>query len=558
MAALRWRLDWEIAGYRGSVEDVEVRFMERAAFGPGAQNTRRADVSTVIPLDVRAIANQIPITYGRAVIWLNGTVVVSGAWMQPSYEPIAAGARSRVSFSVEESTGEDAGVWPPRSDFTLDRRPNDEIGYVNTWNLDAVGDPETSIFQREWIATPTWKDRTGNGYELLSETVDFRPVLRSDLGLDIPEPSEGSTLPYVFGTPGVTSPDDNGDTYYPGAPAYAYDESLALPVNYKLALTSIDCTGATAVAWAKDPEGVLGFSATAGTVAMETVAGFRRFAYISASDVTGTIVSDYSSTNVARRTHLGDSFYVSWTSAPSSGGAGDVLERCLSFSTLRVDVDSVAAARGYLNGYTLAGYLDEERSPADFVQSTIAPALNVTLALGPRGLRVVLPPWADGFDAAAPPLIQGQGISRVGRSVEYLQVQETRGVIVNYAVRADTGQPGRTTTASVFDTAYGTFGRAAQETTITCDFVASSSTANRIAREHAAIRSWTPRVVSYYVTDRDRYGIGGTHELLIGQRVRLTDSFLGFDAKAAFIGEIERGRTEIVTVYIIDDPIKGD
>ena len=97
-----------------------------------------------------------------------------------------------------------------------------------------------------------------------------------------------------------------------------------------------------------------------------------------------------------------------WTIALKAGGGlprtpsaaldrlGDVLGWWLDRSSLRVDRAAWSSVAGYLNRWTVAGYVDEEVEPWAFLVDNLLPLAPVAVQGGPDGARPVVYRWSSG------------------------------------------------------------------------------------------------------------------------------------------------------------------
>lgn len=95
----------------------------------------------------------------------------------------------------------------------------------------------------------------------------------------------------------------------------------------------------------------------------------------------------------------GNDYAVSWelggaypnkTGTGAIVGAGDVLELLLERSTLPLDRGRIAAAKGPLNAFKLAGCFAESVTPYEFITANLSPILPMTLVRGPFGVYPVV------------------------------------------------------------------------------------------------------------------------------------------------------------------------
>lgn len=334
---------------------------------------------------------------------------------------------------------------------------------------------------------------------------------------DADDGARGKTYPLVVGMPGL------GETSSPmipvsgGAPAFVSDATVA---NGQI-LLSLGAVAATTV-----------------TVLNVTDAAWETRTVATGADDTGRTIS-VTDGSVGEPYAAGDVLWVDWSS--SSGGilrvdgtgaidtASHWIAWLVSLST--AEIDAAAWTRLPIDGYRLAGYIDDPSvSPLEFLERQILPLLPLSAVPGPRGLRPVL--WR--FDArdtdAVIDLVDGENCSRVSSlAIDVGSVRNS--ITVMYAPRASDGEMARSVTLDE-DTHPGCAASRtylpARAETIESVILYDTATAWRVAGWRAAAFSLPVEAVSYEA-DAD---------LAVGDVVTITDSGLHLSARVAVVATV--------------------
>jgi len=175
---------------------------------------------------------------------------------------------------------------------------------------------------------------------------------------------------------------------------------------------------------------------------------------------------------------------------------------------------------------------------------------------GPLGLRPVLWPWLDDTAARGIDVIDGIGVT-VGERVSYLGAQSLQSMSVRFGYDPRAGRCVLHTTANNGSTVYaGLSSDAVGSDEIEARLIWDRATAQLVTTDAMRWRSWSPRVLEVQITDRAKYGPGGTDDLYPGRRIVMTCAMLGVSAVAALIGEREYDAdTALIRVYLLDDPL---
>lgn len=536
-----WELVYNIAGRFGRVEcssQASESLTRRLNGGP----SRQASVQDVlIPEPVHELMRSTDVSTWTATVLCNGEPVASGGW---SFVDVrrAEGAYCTVSLQVLEDDARAAVPWPSVSSWRPSRQDDEVVGYLaSDYNHQfPTGDIHDQRVLRE-PPEPLARWDTADVF-----FYDVKPVLRSELFDGIATLSDGQQWPWVFGQPGFTTSDENGITDVPGSPGWVYDEQTGPPVTYKvlIAVGAVEATTVTLYVYVDDAELVLydipvyvGQNAAGNTV---SYLDSTDFSFPDSPD--GTITS----ADTANAPH-----YIGWDDGEAtSGGAGDVIWEVLSASGVRFDAGEVSRLRGYLNTYRLSGYVDEQVDPLEWLRAEVLPVVGATLEPGPVGLRPVLLPWAheDLRASALPPLVVGLDLFAEELRLETVTTDPPRGVLVSYALRANTGKFARSVSWPPVSKS--------EVDEVRLGSVSDGATAGRVAREQAVSRSLRPVRAKFVIHDLDRYGVGGTQRLRPGQRYRVTWPDMGWTDVPCTVDTVEHGE-DGDGVVLLADPDEG-
>jgi hypothetical protein len=214
--------------------------------------------------------------------------------------------------------------------------------------------------------------------------------------------------------------------------------TVVLPVQYDLDITAESATGAGAVDASTVNTGV-------------SIAGFDDF------DI------DFSA-----------EWRVAWTGGEaSSGGAGDVIAMLLDQTRIRLDRGRLESWRRRLNGYRLAGYVDAQVNPLEYLASQLA-WMPIAWIAGRDGLYA----WVYDPETLAQPLtdlIEGETLS-VDGDAGLTSRPPVRSVQLAYRHRDDVQRPSEVTTQRTLSSRLAWDGEAEDLTT---DLVDDTATAER-------------------------------------------------------------------------------
>ena len=460
---------------------------------------------------------------GVAILRYNGAIVVDGGWSTIEYGPIGSPCRIDVGQSVQDDT---ASI--PASGDILRALTDEEVREGT--------DEEVLLLGRKPIE---WKGVGPLGAQ--SGLTAWANVSRI---------AEGRTYPMVIGAPGSST--------HPGSPALFVD-TVSGTKEWVIAGHTVDATSVTL--WGPDASGDLTSDAGV-TVKHKQDGQGREVAYV---DSTGT-------TNVTA--DAGAEYFVSWTGGEAlPGGAGDALLMLLRLSSLHVDFGAWHALRERLNGYQLAGYIDDEVSPAALALDTISKDLPVSAEYGEHGLRPVLWPWLDDIEAhtAAAHIVCGTRdpdtgtvgagfLSYLAGGVTYTNDSALAIYRVEHGYDPESTAYTLTATVSPDDTAYGAsamsfLGHQGRVESSQTRWVQDTSTALSLAM--ARIRAHClPRRLVRVLCDVTQYGPGAADELYCGRPVLMTCPSLHIEAEPAFVSQLGwRGPVLDVTLELRDEAL---
>lgn len=273
---------------------------------------------------------------------------------------------------------------------------------------------------------------------------------------------------------------------------------------------------------------------------------------------TGSVARDVATVNLYPLSDFGggatvdDEWWTSWSHggalADAGGveaisGAGQALEVILARATMPVDLSRVAAARGHLDAYRVATYINRETSPWMWVRAAILPVISASARSGPDGVSLVpweLPPRRE---QAVLHLVIGENATRASMD-EPGDVERCTRAEVSFAYNTPTGEWERTvvvgpSTPSTGDegiTAYTARaqlqGEPVHTVAVELDAVADEGTAWRVAERMTFLGHRPPRLVEIDV-DPDLAG------LELGDTVTITDDLRGWVRQVALVYAVE-------------------
>jgi hypothetical protein len=248
----------------------------------------------------------------------------------------------------------------------------------------------------------------------------------------------------------------------------------------------------------------------------------------------------------------GKPVFVRWEGLPAiaDNGAGDIIERLLRSSTLRVDWGRMRAALNKLNVFRLDTYIQAEKGkvvrPWDWISDELLPILPVGVRRSPRGIYLAV------FDVAAAPgdtlahLSAGRNCERIS-PVSSIADGVANDFLVRYSYDAQTGDPTNTARvtgdAAVLDAYSGAIRAPGCEesirrfgvirATLNASAVWDSPTAVAIATHHALRRALPVLEIAYTLDDTAHL-----RALEPGDAVRLSDSEIGIAGRVAHVWSV--------------------
>lgn len=520
MTDSRWTLVCEWAGYTFEPTLAEdPRISARASFWRASDAERTADVSFVDEIGVaRLVAQGHRPQTGTAILSYDGVEMVRGNWRNLEYGALFGVCAIEFGQAIED----DRALIP---------------GY---------GDVQRRLTDDELSQTAYIQERSEYPVGLLAaEKIIYGNVARA---------SEGRILPLVFGAPGTVD--------RPGSPAI-FADTVTDGGRFIIALGEVAAT--TVRLWGPDSNGDL-VKSGAMDVFQGTDPNGVRYAFVKFSDANiGSVTADPEA-----------DYFTSWTDGDAlPGGAGDVMITLLGLSSLYVDYAAWEAYRDRLNLYVLAGYVDDQVSPAALALKTIAKDLPIGARYGVNGLQPTVWPWLDDEDAAqavteivaATPLPDEQYttwaagtecrvLSRVGFTGDGTVTSST----IQYGYDPESTNYTQVATLSPSDSAYGALaisraGASVDATERKTRWVNDEATATGLALQRMRAES-IPRRTIRLACPPATYGPGGIIPLSEGMGVKLTIPDLHIEDRPAHIDRITWS-TAIVEIIleIRDDPL---
>jgi hypothetical protein len=250
----------------------------------------------------------------------------------------------------------------------------------------------------------------------------------------------------------------------------------------------------------------------------------------------GAMIVDLTGQSAPFRT--ADPYYISWTSAALPFGAGDVLAYLLEKSTLAVDWKRWGNARSRLNEYTLAGYIDTNISPWNYIESELNDYLSIAWSSSADGIFPIF------LDYYGPPTWEiRKGIRTSPISYERDKSDIINDLRVDYAWNEKAGAYARSLTIDE-PQSIDRFGKSSD--VISLGFVSHRPTAFRIARDLLDRKAWLHRSVTYMVDE-----VKGSP----GDIVSITDPEVSLNEARAIIRSINRTPDSVlaeIEVLLID------
>jgi hypothetical protein len=220
--------------------------------------------------------------------------------------------------------------------------------------------------------------------------------------------------------------------------------------------------------------------------------------------------------------------------------AGELLEYLLVRSTLRIDRGRLRAALPLLEPFILAGSVEEQTTPIDWIRAHLLPILPVSLVSGPEGLWPLVTRWdAVARDAIGVVDVEQDGLelvggaSLLGEPASELEIAYARDLRLDeYTERATLTGAASVASSNVYTRAsYTRHGRRALPA-IESDVIASERPARRVLAWRS-IAHWTRHRQVAYRGARSYIGW-----LAPGDVVELTDEALAIRGRLALVSSV--------------------
>ena len=350
----------------------------------------------------------------------------------------------------------------------------------------------------------------------------------------------GATYPLIFGGP--------GDSSNPGSPCVLVDQPGG---DYQIMMAGHRVTPQNFQWWW--PQFSTGVNGTGTNELRDKSFTTTDISHI--ADARGRTVAVFTIDPAASGVDLDvdrhGGYFIAWTGGEATpGGAGDVIRMAMSQSAVIFDFQRSGAALNRLNAYKLAGYVNDQVAPLEWVTKSLMPILPATLHSGVDGLYVKLWPWLDGGEDSAFTIIAGADFSSA--SMVSYTTTAANSITLQYKWRADTeayvGSVDATANTTLWGAASQTLNSRAE--TLRTRAVWDDATAQMIVNDRLRYGS-IPSRVRRYTVDPSKYGIGGTHELRAGMPLTITDAEVSWTSLICWVDEIERtGEAMSVTLRI--------
>jgi hypothetical protein len=368
--------------------------------------------------------------------------------------------------------------------------------------------------------------------------------------------AEGKVYPQVFGEPGAA-----GDSA--GSPAYlvqTVDPPVVGPQYVLVCDGWSECTSVTVMV----PSGG-GQVSILGSIVVTFARQDENYTIIHGYDGNGRRVSyinlwEHLSGGVPTIPYaLGTEFHAIWTDgAPFSGKQGDLLDRMHRASSGAVDLDRLAVNMESLNLITLAGYLDEQVVPTEWISENLLPLGSVGLVASAKGLYPVAIPIERTAAKAAAHLEVGPGCEPVG-GVRW-EGDPVNDLTLKYRPRSDASGHLGTVLVNPDNDAYADASRRRYEgdaqsgvyaETIETDVVHDEATAQSLARDIVR-RRWARERLAEYRIWPEFWG-----RIEPGQVVTMTDPDRSWTRRPALVVNRDDDKdATTLTLSFDDDPFR--
>lgn len=390
MGTFSLELDW--IGQTWDWELPEMRLTERLETGE-TPYVREVVAEVVFPRTINTAALRLlghDMEGSVARLLLDGDVHIQGRVHRPVY----GGVGAQVRFAVREAPWDDTATYPPPHEISRTEVDDAASALASEAKTQAVN---AALSERFPFIGP--------------QTFDVDVVATRVIGL---------VYPTVFGAPGSAYSETAGAT-----PGFVIDDGSVssapkiLIAGHRVAASTVTLRGPSDTAGAPPVTESVSVSHTTDLLG-------REYAYV---DISGTTLLEKT---VAAEIAEAD-WSVIWDGGDGlSGGAYDVLRHMLKHSTVRKDWASLQGLRDWLNGFTLAGCIDEPVTPWEWVEKNLLPILPVRWAMGRDGFYLV--PIYGGHRPISALIVEGPEAVLVGGADAELRTADVE-VLNDYTLR---------------------------------------------------------------------------------------------------------------------------
>ena len=478
--------------WAGKIEENISYSLEANWEGLGAEDLSVSFSNILTSLDVAALIERgYPLTgaTGSLCIWKEGSSwddrekVFTGKIAGPTYGALGEG----LSFSLEAN--------PYIDSVTL---PEKRISYAT------LGSP------------------TGSAAVTLAET---------------PLSTMGSAIPVVIGNPGVYQNEDGITAYMPGSLGYGTAPYYP-PTPWSLG-TGHDM--AVYLAGKSFPQGW-----ESSTAIVWDGTNRATLNIYPSLDAEGDAIAWAGITTASGIDIEAGEYGIAWVDAGGlDGRAGEVLDWFLRTSSLQVDQSRTDAAKGYLNAYTLGGYINESgTAPIDWLTDNYFSILPVALSWSGEGVYPVPCRFRATAEEATAIISPVYGANRVG-AVEYTRSPEDieNSISLRYCLDAMEGEYTQTLTLESASSLGSIAIYGEQPSEVTTAVVWEIGTATAVLDWLQFYKGYCHRLVTYELPPSWNY-------LELGAVVKVEDTELSID-RVGLIQSITKDGDLWVTITLL-------
>lgn len=510
-----WTLTISWLGRQFEFHEVLATLSEDWAFFKSGRSVRSASFSVVFPPDIDPallVSQGHRLAGATGSLSLDGVVHLIGLLEEPRF----GRASHPVEFTVREAESEDGGLIPDTFDVSLYSRAD----------LDRAARIEDA--RDTFVYLERFFPRLAGA----AEALPFPAMAPEHVG---------RVMTVVWGRSGRGGPglDSDGIVTFPATPAPVIDNT---PGAEKILVAGHLCGAGVVRVWGPDAAGEL---TSVGATVESAKDAFGR-------DITRVTTAGLLSVDESRTE---DEWYIGWDSnaEPLPGGAGDVLMLFLRHTTYRLDFNRLGTLVPALNArYQLAGYLDEQVSPSEWIADHLLPILPIAPVWGRDGLYYAMwdpdAPVVDRFVAGPEAVFDAE--------MQYSDVAPVNRFQLNYSLRIApkeqyrrTAMADRTTTvyAAVSEARYGL-----RTEMLDSDVVQDRETAERIVLEQVRRRALPPLFIGADCR-RSRYDARS-----VGDLVELSIPELSIVDRPAHIVSVTRDGSPTIRVgfALLEDPLR--